>query len=118
MGQGSQQSLLGLSILPTSTDISIDLPRTTAIPQRLVKKILNRDFVDMSKLLPDSWRVDEMNTQLPNQKGGPLKTNFLFPFAYFSWSNIVSHGLYRNIKFCIRWRVRSCILCLRCVYYC
>ena len=71
MGQGNQQSLPSPSVLPTSTDITIDLPGTTAVPQRLVKKILNGDFVIMSELLPDSWWVEEMNIQLPNQKGGP-----------------------------------------------
>lgn len=28
------------------------------VPQKLVKKIINREFVDMSELLPASWRLD------------------------------------------------------------
>ena len=73
MGQASQQTMAGPSALPTDTDITIDLPGTTAVPQRLVKKILNGDFVDMSELLPDSWRVEEMNTQSLSQRGGPRR---------------------------------------------
>ena len=71
MGQAGQQTMAGPSALPTSTNITIDLPGTTAVPQTLVRKILNGDFVNMSELLPDSWRVEEMNTQSPSQKGGP-----------------------------------------------
>ena len=62
--------MAGPSALPTSADITIDLRGTTVVPQRLVRKILNGDFVDKSELLPDSWGVDEMNKKSPSQRGG------------------------------------------------
>ena len=71
-----------------------DLPGTTAVPQRLVRKILNGDFVDMSKLLPDSWRVEEMNTQSSSQRGGPccgLVTYILIWLECFATLALSSH---------------------------
>ena len=47
--------------LPTSveTGTTPPIPGLPPMPQKLIKKILACEFVEMSELLPDSWRVDD-----------------------------------------------------------
>ena len=47
-----------------------NMPPTLSLPPKMIKKILNLEFVDMSELLQDSWRPQEEEHKCCHQRRG------------------------------------------------
>lgn len=90
------------SVTPTmaSTQVS-PLPQpswntsqTLSLPPKLVKKILDLEFVDMSELLPDSWRSQEEEQKCCHQRRvqrrGPVTDILLWVECFSSMVTILS----------------------------
>lgn len=76
---------------PQSLGIS---SQTLSLPQKLVKKILDLEYVDMNELLPDTWRFqdDEQKCchQRRGQRRGPITDILLWVECYSTMVSILS----------------------------
>ena len=53
-------SALGVATEQTEYVTISALPGLPAVPQKVVKKILGGEYIDMAELLPDAWRMEEL----------------------------------------------------------
>ena len=57
------QSEKGSSTTPkvvlSASQIVGAIPRFATVPPKLIQKIINGEYVDMSELLPETWRLEE-----------------------------------------------------------
>ena len=74
------------------------------LPQKLIKRILHLEFVEMADLLPEAWLLEEttMEAQLHRQKG-PVTDIAVWVQCY---ATLVSHCLFSTlIKSQSLWRI-------------
>ena len=59
-----------------ASPIPLSIPGIPGVPHKLSQKIFAGDYMEMAKLLPDSWRMEELLYQqstIPGQCPGPLR---------------------------------------------
>lgn len=86
--------------LTTPTTLTLYTPasqRALPLPPKLVKRILDLEFIDMAELVPDSWRYQEEESnkcchQSKRQQRGPVSDILLWVECYASLVEILCTG--------------------------
>jgi hypothetical protein len=84
------------AILPTAAPVNAFHLPSGSVPQKLIKKILDLEFVDMSELLPDTWRLqDEEESKCCHQprrapRRGPITDILRWVECYASFVAILT----------------------------
>ena len=81
---------------PASTLQDPSVKRSLPLPAKLVKRILDLEFVDMVELVPDSWRYQEEEAkcchQPKRQRRGPVTDILLWVECYVSLVEVLCTG--------------------------